>query len=236
MDLFRIVENIEWCGDTATIPSWSRRGFAHGFDGKSAKPAPYYHVKQVHGVRVVEAPADAPFKLGEGDERVEADGIFTRQKGVPIAVKTADCLPILLRSDSMVMALHAGWRSLAGGIVSEGLKIILEPNVRKDKLNIALGPCIGPASFEVGPEVIEQFAASPEAISRPLLSWCVTKGGDDRWFFDLAMYAILVLVERGIAPQQISALRSCTFQKSNLWQSYRRDAGSAGRIWNWIAG
>ncbi len=110
-----------------------------------------------------------------------ADGAWALTPDLACTVMVADCLPILLTHDtlSVVAALHAGWRGLAGtasgaagtqvqGIVESGLAAMgqalgcsvadLAPG-----LMAWLGPCIGPRAFEVGQEVRAAFVAADRA-------------------------------------------------------------------------
>ena len=106
-------------------------------------------VSQVHGADVVEAERDGD--LGP------ADGIFTTQPGVPIAVFAADCVPVVLESEVAVGVAHAGWRGLAGGVVEAVRLAMAEAGV--PAVRAAIGPSIGPCCYEVGPEVLKKLSA-----------------------------------------------------------------------------
>ena len=106
-------------------------------------------VKQVHGNRVVEV-------TGSGGVDQEADGLFTRVSGLPVAVLTADCAAVLIGGVGGVGVAHAGWRGMVAGVVGN-LRAAMQA------AGIALtwavvGPFIGPCCFEVGPEVAARFA------------------------------------------------------------------------------
>ncbi len=106
-------------------------------------------VQQVHGRRVVEAT--------EPGLQGRADALFTRVPGLPVAVFVADCVPVILEGPRAVGVAHAGWRSMAGGIVArlrEAMEAAGTPPQRA-----ALGPSIGPCCFEVGGEVAAAFPA-----------------------------------------------------------------------------
>ncbi|HMW73555.1 MAG TPA: laccase domain-containing protein, partial [Cellvibrionaceae bacterium] len=114
---------------------------------------PVQWVEQVHGTEVFSArwPIVTPAPV--------ADGVYTATPGLPIAVLTADCLPVLLCTEAgdEVAAAHAGWRGLAQGVLAQTLNAFRAPA----KVLIAyLGPAIGPAHFEVGEEVLEVFRHS----------------------------------------------------------------------------
>lgn len=106
-------------------------------------------LRQVHSADVVEADAGTVST---------ADASWSAAPGVACAVLTADCLPALFcdRAGTRVAAAHAGWRGLAGGVLENTVAAL---GVDPGELRVWLGPAIGPASFEVGPEVREAFVA-----------------------------------------------------------------------------
>lgn len=100
---------------------------------------------QVHGgaVRPVEGPGVAG----------EADGLVTTMVDLPLAVRTADCVPVVIHAESAVAVVHAGWRGLAAGVLAQALSELAEGGDRP--VRAAIGPSIGPCCYEVGTEVIE---------------------------------------------------------------------------------
>lgn len=104
-------------------------------------------VRQVHGRRVVEAT--------EPGSQGRADALFTRVSGLPLAVFVADCVPVILEGARAVGVAHAGWRSMAQGIVA-GLREAMEAAGAPPQ-RAAIGPSIGPCCFEVGAEVAGAF-------------------------------------------------------------------------------
>ncbi len=178
-------------------------------------------LEQIHGTKVVEAQTDNLIRT--------ADACYTQQPQLPCAVMTADCLPILLcdRQGTQVAAVHAGWRSLANGIVRNTLQTFAANTV---DILAFMGPAIGQAHFEVGIDVLEGFyegalsTAHCEAISaafRPSLSRPM------RFHANLYQLAQAELQELGVAS--ISGGGSCTFDESERFYSYRRD-GQTGRM------
>lgn len=117
--------------------------------------------KQVHGTRVtvLKSPKD---NLGE------CDGMCTSTKQLPIAIMTADCVPILLaRKDGKAIAgLHAGWRGTFSRIVESWAKLIIENGDHPKNWVAVLGPSISGNVYEVSPELIDQFKKEfPETAS-----------------------------------------------------------------------
>ena len=105
---------------------------------------PWSWLVQVHGdtVREVERP-------GEHAGR-EGDGLVTTDDGCPIAVTTADCAPVVLVAEAGVAVVHAGWRGLAAGIVERAAAQL--GRAAGSPVTALLGPCIGPAAYEFGPD------------------------------------------------------------------------------------
>jgi YfiH family protein len=171
--------------------------------------------RQIHSDRVLVA--TQPGRLGSGD------AIISRRPGVIVAIRTADCLPILIVDSRTraVAAVHAGWRGVVAEIAPKAVEAMgLEFGSRPQDLEIAIGPGIGPCCFEVGPEVASQFRAFfPERN-------------------DLYTRAKLDLVETvrrqlrriGVTMGQISTSGLCSCCQPDLFESYRRDRESAGRM------
>ena len=104
-------------------------------------------VTQVHGADVVEA--SQPGRLGE------ADAIYTVREALPVAVATADCVPVILEGPRVAAVVHAGWRGAANGVVGAALTHLTRRGLTVERA--AVGPAIGPCCYEVGPEVAREF-------------------------------------------------------------------------------
>ena len=178
-----------------------------------ALPAEPVWLKQVHGVAVVDA--------AQGDVEPQADGAFAAQPGAVCVVLTADCLPVLLcnRAGTKVAALHAGWRGLAGGVIEAGVKAM---GVPANELLVWLGPAIGPASFEVGPEVRAAFVQHD---AQAALAFRAAREG--KYLADIYQLARLRLQRLGVAAVYGGGF--CTVTDSARFFSYRRD-GVTGRM------
>jgi len=192
----------------------------------------FFHLKQVHGTKLVEAPF-------ESSDVPEGDSIYTVKKGVCVSVRTADCLPILVTDDeaSFVMALHAGWRGLAQGIIGKSFsQLKSSKNFREKNLRIFLGPCIEQEAFEVGPEVIQAFLNGSRGLfEEKLFKTCYRGGLADRSYLSLKSFAFLSLLSSGVREENISSLLSCTNHNQEDWFSYRRDGTPLrGYNWSWI--
>lgn len=181
---------------------------------RSYLPSEPYWLKQVHGVR--------PIWIDNDDTHLEGDAALSRCGGRVCAILVADCLPILLCDSvgSVVGAVHAGWRGLAGGVIENTISEM----VRKDAEIIAwLGPAIGPKHFEVGEEVREVFLKHDSASSSAFTS---TSNGK-KWYADLFTLARQRLKDVGV--NRVYGGDECTFSNPERFYSYRRD-GITGRM------
>jgi len=176
-------------------------------------PAEPIWMKQVHGVRCIDATQTAPHPA--------ADAAFARSPGVVCAVLTADCLPVLLcdMDGTVVAAAHAGWRGLAAGVIEATVAAMGIPS---GHLMAWLGPAIGPRHFEVGGEVRDSFMThDPQAaeafIARP----------NGKWLCDIYLLATQRLAALGICRP--ASADFCTVRDEARFFSYRRD-GATGRM------
>lgn len=178
-------------------------------------------VRQVHGdtviVNAVESPLDRAADL-------EADGHCTREKGLALLIKTADCQPLLLAAEdgSAVAALHAGWRGNAINFPGTGLKAFCEAYGLKPHQVLAVrGPSLGPGAAEFvnfAGEWPPHFEAWFDAKRKTMDLWRLTRDQ---------------LVEAGMRPERIFGLDLCTQSLPELFFSYRlkHSGRQASLIW-----
>ena len=102
---------------------------------------------QIHSNKFVFINKNFKFKK----QKLKADAIITDQKKIPIAVLTADCVPILLydKKRNMIAAVHAGWKGAYKGIIKNVINFMLKQGCTKENIICAIGPCIGPSSYNV---------------------------------------------------------------------------------------
>ncbi len=181
-------------------------------------PAPPLWLDQVHGTRVVDA--------GAASTGVSADAAIARSSNTVCAVMTADCLPILLcdRAATVVGAVHAGWRSLAAGIVEQTVAAMACPG---ECLLAWLGPAIGPDAFEVGGEVRAAFVGHDV---RADAAFRVKPDG--KYLADLYALARQRLADVGVFA--VYGGNFCTLADSERFFSFRRD-GATGRMATLVA-
>lgn len=169
-------------------------------------------LKEVHGSELVRAQPD-------GVER-EGDAVWTDQQGLPCAILTADCLPVIFcdLSGSVVAVAHAGWRGLVRGVLEETVKGM---GVVPEHLIAWFGPAISQSHYEVGPEVRDAFMAVDERAGSAFIP-----GDGDRYYCDITAFARMRLEKAGL--KQIYGGGLCTFSDPTHWFSYRRDGPRQG--------
>ena len=210
-------------------PLLDERGIEHGFGVRGTPPPPNTRrARQVHGARI------ASERECAGPALPAADGIASSAPGVPVAVFTADCVPILLatRCGAAVAAVHAGWRGLAAGVVGAGVAAVRELAGSPSPLVAAIGPHIGACCYEVDAPVIDalrgRFARALPGAMRP------TRPGHA--LLDLAALVRDALAGAGLAPEAVGAFPdACTRCDPERFHSYRRDGPAAGRLVHFIA-
>lgn len=197
---------------------------AHGFgtrDGANPEGT-LTTLKQIHSSRVVDASSLT------GHQMTEGDALITNRTGIAIAVKTADCFPILLADPdaNVVAAIHAGWRGTVAGIVKttiEKMGELYECDPRA--LLAAIGPGIQQCCFEVGPEVAREFAPWDRKL------YCTSR----KEMVDLAAANMHQLVDLGVLQNNIAHAGLCTVDRTDLFYSFRKEHDRAGRMVSWIA-
>ncbi|MDL2353641.1 MAG: peptidoglycan editing factor PgeF [Pseudomonadota bacterium] len=181
-------------------------------------------ISQVHGVAVVDAASVGP------DQPVRvADASIASAPGVVCAVLTADCLPVLFAdlAGTVVGAAHAGWRGLAAGVLSATVAAMRAAGA--GELTAWLGPAIGPARFEVGAEVRDEFLAGARGAveaAQVRAAFAPFAGRPGKYLADMNALARCLLARDGVT--RVWGGAHCTASDSARFYSYRRD-GVTGR-------
>jgi len=173
-------------------------------------------LNQIHENNVIELPSNKNL--------LTADASFTAQKKIVCAVRTADCLPILLTNvnGDFVSAIHAGWRSMASGIIENTLNKIKS----KSEIIAWLGPSISEESYEVGHQVFDVFTEyDPD-------SRCgFKKLPTNKYLLNLPKIALYKLRKKGVTKLFGASVDEsfCTYRDKDSFYSFRRD-GKTGRM------
>jgi polyphenol oxidase len=172
-------------------------------------------IHQVHGCAVFHgAPAPGPSP--------KADAVVVDDPTLAAAIRTADCVPVLIASTDgrIATAVHAGWRGAVLGVVPEALAAMRQRGARN--LAAAVGPCISKDAFEVGPEVAAEFRrAFGDA---PVLP----HPDPAKSFIDLR--AAIAQQLRAAGLDEIDIDHHCTVRDATLFFSHRREKGLTGRM------
>lgn len=203
-------------GDEPQAVAANRARFAQELD---ATPV---FLEQVHGTRVVRLGAASAASL----QGARADACISTEPGWACTVMVADCLPVLFAAPGGrgVGAAHAGWRGLAGGVLESTVASLCEAaGCEPHELDAWLGACIGPQSFEVGPEVSQAFGVQPgqELPGAGGAARRFTPGRPGRWLADLPGLARDRLQAAGV--RRVDGGQWCTVADPSRFFSYRRD-------------
>ena len=209
-------------GDSTESVQTNRNRLQHQLSLHCGAASPVQWLNQVHGTEVIQA---AAADLA-GSAPVDADAIFTGQLGLPIAVLTADCLPVFFcdQQGTQVAIAHAGWRGLSAGVLE---KTVASFSCQPADLLAWFGPAIGSSQFEVGEEVRHQLIeqAGPAVDCKPFFNSVSHKPG--YWLADL--YGIARAKLNAVGIINITGSQFCTVEQSQQFFSYRRD-GQTGRM------
>lgn len=200
----RVAQNLALAGEALGVP-----------------PDRIYFLSQIHGNAAValtgEERADAVLER-------EGDAVVSRAPGLACAVRTADCVPILVadKQSGAVAAIHAGWRGLVRGVVETGVAALRAAAGGEPELVAAVGPHIRLWSFEVDDNVAEELAAvSPVP--------CVVRRDGMKPHVRLDNIVRAKLAALGLTPENIDDVGGCTVSEPERFFSFRRDGKVGGR-------
>jgi YfiH family protein len=170
-------------------------------------------LQQVHGVDVTSVDGDTN---AARQTPPVADAAVTHTPNTVLAILTADCLPVVIAAEDRpaLAVVHAGWRSLSGGVLENAFRSMECPAA---SLTAWLGPAIGPTAFEVGEDVYVAFNA---ALDHEAVSCFIPTGVSGKWHANL--YALARLRLRRLGVSKISGGMWCTYNDAKRFFSYRR--------------
>jgi YfiH family protein len=182
-------------------------------------------MRQVHSDTVHRVAAPPPARLS-------GDALITNVPGLLLVVRTADCLPVLLADEKnrAVAAVHCGWRGTRVRVLERAV-LAMKNAYGTDPAGLvaAFGPCIGPACYEVGPEVKEAFGSAgfPEDVLVRV------PGRSGKRLLDLRRANAWLLEGLGMKKANLWTADACTHCDPGLL-SYRRNKGEPRRMYNFI--
>ncbi|PJA31261.1 MAG: peptidoglycan editing factor PgeF [Zetaproteobacteria bacterium CG_4_9_14_3_um_filter_53_7] len=169
--------------------------------------------------------ADALYCSGSGSMHEQpADILLTDQCNTPVAVRTADCLPILLADPQagIVVAAHAGWRGTVAQVAAKAVSQMLDRGADIEHIVASLGPCIGPCCFAIGEEAALALSHCCHGAARFV-------SGSEQKHADLWQINRLQLLQKGLKQAHIELFRVCTCCNADSFFSYRRNGRHSGR-------
>jgi len=178
---------------------------------------PPHQARQTHGTDVL-------YCSGEGDiHDIDADCLITDQADRALAVRTADCLPVLLADPvaGIIAAVHAGWRGTAANIVACAIEEMKQRGASPARIIASLGPCIGPCCFHIEEDTAAALSASAPGASKLIHQHPLRA--------DLTGLNRLQLLQSGLTTDNIESLQTCTSCNKDAYFSFRRDKGETGR-------
>ena len=161
---------------------------------------------------------------------LQGDALVTTTPGLALGALSADCAPILIVDPQAGVAAcaHAGWRGALGGVVAEAVAAMVRLGARAERMTAAVGPCIGPGSYEVGLEFLERFVAEAPGAA----GFFAPAAAADKRLFDLPGFVLQRLRAAGVA--QAEWIGADTFADETAFFSNRRavhrSEGDYGRL------
>ena len=176
---------------------------------------------QVHSAIALPVSAPWPDIL----QRPPSDALVTAMPGLAVGALTADCTPILFADPvaRVIGAAHGGWKGALAGILESTLTAMEALGARRDRICAAIGPTIGPASYEVG----DEFEATFTAKDRHYARFFRRPAPGARPTFDLPGFVAARLAAADI--HAIENLQLDTYANESDFFSYRRMGHQGGR-------
>jgi YfiH family protein len=167
---------------------------------------------QVHGNRCVIVDDSTDLAA-----RPEADALATRTPGILLGILTADCVPVLFADTEagVIGAAHAGWKGAIAGVSDATLAAMEGLGASRANIAVAIGPCIGRASYEVDEGFVQRFLADDPANERFFAA-----GKPGHAMFDIAAYVAARLAAAGVSRIAIGG--QDTYAEEADYFSYRR--------------
>ena len=149
-------------------------------------------------------------------KKVTADAIITNHRKLPIAVLTADCVPVLIydHKKNMIAAIHAGWKGAYKGLINKVISFMIKKGCNKNHIIAAIGPCIGKNSYNIREDLRKKF------IKKDKKNELFFKKKKNIIFFDLPNFVKSQLKLNKIT--NIDVINIDTFDKKNNFFSARR--------------
>ena len=149
-------------------------------------------------------------------KKPKADAIITDQINLPIAVLTADCVPILIcdNQKQIIAAIHAGWKGAFKGIISKVIKFMIKKGSKTKNITAVIGPAISVKNYEVQKDFYKKFVRKDKTNHK------FFKMSKEKLYFNLSSYVKSLILKSGV--KKIEKLDVDTFDAKNKFFSARR--------------
>lgn len=205
---------------------------ALGIEARDVISAPQIHSADVRvvgaGERGIGVTRESPFSC---------DGYITVDEGMPIAVKTADCVPILIEARDgennviAVSAVHAGWRGTVDGIARVAIEKLLVLGARTEEIFVAIGPCIHSCCYEVGEDFVKSVK---EKLGQNYDNNHIISRNNGKLYADITKINLDILVRCGVPRGNVDVCELCTCCNPELFYSHRATRGRRGAMMSLI--
>jgi YfiH family protein len=184
--------------DEAADVAENRRRCAEHFGRDADQLLTCYQIHSADALTV-----DGPW----GDQRPEGDAVVTALPGLVCGALSADCAPVLIVDPQarIIASAHAGWGGAIKGVTDSAIAAMVKLGAEPSRMVAAVGPCIGPASYEVGLEFLDRFVADDSANGRFFAPGQTT----DKRMFDLPAYVLSRLEKAGVTRAEWTGHDTC---------------------------
>ncbi len=207
-------------GDTPERVRANRARFA---EAVGIDPSTPVVCRQVHGTGVAKVDWEQAGSAQDG-----SDALITDAVGLPLSLVFADCVPVLLYDPvrHVLGVCHAGWRGTVNGAAAATLWAMQAAyGTAAADVVACIGPSIGPASYEVGEEVVAMAHAK---LARAARFFHYPNGPEHKPHFDLWQANAAQLVEQGVRPDRVEIAGVDTATRTDDFFSHRGERGRCG--------
>jgi YfiH family protein len=186
-------------------------------------------LQQCHGTGLLEATESHAGRglASWGDGLAACDAVFTRSRGLGLAIGQADCLAVVLVDPeaSLLGLAHAGWRGALSGLAGQLAQRMLKEGATAGQMRAVLSPCLGPRHLELGEAQLNAFKEL-----HPRFQQFCSAPRQGKFFLDLWTCARIQLEQSGLSATSIQGLEMDTAELPEFFFSHRRDQGITGRM------
>ena len=220
----------KWSVDS--VQSILLAGYEHGFCGRGYQAVGLHYPRQTHSTKLTVTNSSTFFACDD-PSRTVADAVFTQQRKTKIAVRTADCVPLLAVADDFALAVHAGWRGLFAGILANCAHKLADYGLHACRAKWVIGPAICGFNYEVSDDFVEMFLDAELSLTREQALTCISRG-ERRWHLDLQLACVYGLLNLNVAAKSIEVIRICTYANHDKFYSYRSYGARTGSNWSYV--